>query len=149
MKSKVSEWGNSHGVRVTGAMMAHLKIQAGDEIEINLTNNGIEIIKSGEPLDYLATIQQEILNSLLAQTNPVSRVEDPYSESNAAYIVIDINPCSPVIREVSKGTENSFSTLADAKEAARQKIQSFIAEAQKSLSELRQIGIDNITYIAL
>ena len=112
-------------------------------------SNGIEMIKNGEPLDCLASIQQEILDSLLAHTHSVTRVEDPYSESNVAYIVIDINPCNPLIREVPKGTENSFSTLADAKEAARQKIQSSITESQKSLSELRQIGIDNITYITL
>ena len=116
---------------------------------IAASSNAIEITKSGEPLDYLTSIQQKTLDSLLAQTNSVTRVEDPYSESNVAYIVIDINPCSPIIREVPKGTENSFSTLADAKEAARQKIQSSINEAQKSLTELRQIGIDNITYISL
>ena len=65
------------------------------------------------------------------------------------YVVIDIDPCSPLIREVPKGTANSFSTLADAKEAARQKIQLSIAKAQKSLAELRQLGIDSITYIDL
>lgn len=116
---------------------------------IAAASNGTEAIKSSEPMNYLDSIQQEILDSLLANTNPVARVEDPYSESDVAYVVIDINPCSPVIREVPKGTANSFSTLTDAKEAARQKIQSSIAEAQRSLSELRQIGIDNITYIAL
>lgn len=149
MKLKVSEWGNSHGVRITSAMMEHLKIQAGDEVEINLTSKGIEIIKNDRSLDYLASVKQGILDSLQSQTSPVTQVEDPYSENSVAYIVIDIDPCNPLIREVPKGTENSFSTLADAKEAARQKIQSSIAKAQKSLTELRQLGIDNITYIAL
>lgn len=68
---------------------------------------------------------------------------------NVDYVVVAINPCSPLIREVTKGTPHAYSTLADAKEAARQIIQSSIAEAQKSLSELRQLGIDNISYIAL
>lgn len=149
MKLKVSEWGNSHGVRITSTMMEHLKIQAGDEVEVNLTSNGVEIIKSGHSLDYLASVKQDILDSLHAQTNPVTQVDDPYCETDVAYIVIDIDPCSPLIREVPKGTANAFLTLADAKEAARQIIQSSIAKAQKSLTELRQIGIDNITYIAL
>lgn len=149
MKLKVSEWGNSHGVRITSAMMEHLKIQAGDEVEINLTSKGIEIIKNDRSLDYLASVKQDILESLQSQTSPVTQVEDPYSETSVAYIVIDIDPCNPLIREVPIGTENSFSTLADAKEAARQKIQSSITKAQKSLTELRQLGIDNITYIAL
>ena len=130
-------------------MMEHLKIQAGDEVDANLTSNGIELVKSGHSLDYLASVKQDILDSLLAQTNPVSQVDDPYGETDVAYLVIDINPCAPLIREVPKGTDNAFATLADAKEAARQRIQASIAEAQKSLVELRQVGIDNITYIAL
>ncbi len=149
MKLKVSEWGNSHGIRITSAMMEHLKIQADEEVEVNLTSNGIEIIKNSYSLDYLASVKQDIIDSLQAQTNPVTQVEDPYNETDVAYLVIDIDPCNPLIREVAKGTENSFSTLADAKEAARQNIQSSITKAQKSLTELRQIGISNITYIAL
>ncbi len=149
MKSKVSEWGNSHGVRITSAMMEHLSIQAGEELELNLTDKGIEILKNKPSVDDLKTISEDILNTVLEQTSPVSIVEDPYSESDIAYLVVDINPCTPMIREVSMGTKGAFSTLADAKEAARQILQASIAEAQKSLSELRQLGINNINYISL
>lgn len=149
MKLKVSEWGNSHGLRISSSIMDHLKIHAGDEVEVNLTNNGIEITKSGYSLDFLDSVKRELLDSILAQTNPVDLVEDPYVESAVAYIVIDVEPYNPIIREVPKGTLGSFSTLVDAKEAARQKIQSTISQAQKSLAELRQIGINEIAYIAL
>lgn len=149
MKLKISEWGNSHGVRIPNTIMEHLKIQAGEEVEVNLTSNGIEIVKYGHPQDHLKSIKHEILESVLARTAPVQQVEDPYSETDVAYIVIDINPCAPLIREVPRGTENAFTTLADAKEAARQVIQTSIAEAQQSLVALRQLGIDTITYISL
>lgn len=149
MKLKISEWGNSHGLRMSSAVMEHLNIKAGDEVEVNLTSNGIKITKKGFSLEHLKLVKQNILDSLIAQTDSVSQVDDPYSESDIAYIVIDINPCAPFIREVPKNTENSYATLADAKEAARKIIQASIAEAQKSLAELRQIGIDNIAYIAL
>ncbi len=149
MKSKVSEWGNSHGVRITSAMMGHLNIQPGEEVELNLTSKGIEILKSNTSVDYLKTVSEIVLDSVLEQTNPVSVVDDPYSESDVAYIVVDINPCAPLIREVPAGTEGAFTTLADAKEAARQVLQASIAKAQSSLSELRQLGINNITYISL
>jgi antitoxin component of MazEF toxin-antitoxin module len=149
MKLKVSGWGNSHGVRLSGAMMEHLNIQAGDEVDVRLTNNGVEIVKSGYTLDFLSLVAQEVTDSLLAQTSAVSEVDDPYREGSVAYVVIGVNPCAPLIREVPKGTEGSYPTLADAKEAARQKLQSSIAEAQKSLAELRQVGIGNIAYISL
>lgn len=149
MKSKVTEWGNSHGVRITSAMMEHLNIQAGEELEMNLTRKGIEIIKNKESVDYLRSVSKEVIDTVLEQTNPVKVVEDPYSESDVAYIVVDINPCAPLIREVPLGTNGSYTTLVDAKEAARQLLQSSIAEAQKSLSDLRQLGIDNISYISL
>src|SRR5690606_15354245 len=123
MKLKVSEWGNSHGVRITGAMMKHLNIQAGDEIEVNLTENGIELTKRGSSLGDFASIRQDILNALMDQSDPVSQVDDPYSESSVDYMVIDINPGAPVIREVPKDTPNAYTTLVDAKEAARQVIQ--------------------------
>ena len=48
MKLKVSEWGNSHGVRITAAMMKHLNVKAGDEVEVNITENGVEIIKNDQ-----------------------------------------------------------------------------------------------------
>jgi len=149
MKLKVTEWGNSHGVRITAAMMKHLNVKAGDEVEVNITENGVEIIKNDQSVDYLNAVKSALLDSIHKQSEPVAQVEDPYAESDIAYIVVAINPCSPEIRQVPKGTENAFNTLADAKEAARQYIQSSIAEAQKSLSDLRQVGIDNISYIAL
>ncbi|GLS27305.1 AbrB/MazE/SpoVT family DNA-binding domain-containing protein [Marinibactrum halimedae] len=149
MKLKVTEWGNSHGVRITAAMMKHLNVKAGDEVEVNITENGVEITKNNQSIDYLDTVKNALLDSIHKQSEPVAQVEDPYAEADVAYIVIAINPCSPEIRQVPKDTENAFATLADAKEAARQHIQSSIAEAQKSLSSLRQVGIGNISYIAL
>ena len=149
MKSKVSEWGNSHGVRITSAMMEHLNIQPGEEVELNLNNKGIEILKKKLSVDDLKNLSDKVFNSVIEQTNPVNIVEDPYAESDVAYIVVDVNPCAPTIREVPKGTEGAFTTLTDAKEAARQVLQASIAEAQKSLTELRQLGINNITYISL
>ncbi len=148
MKVKISEWGNSHGVRLSSAVLEHLKVQAGDEVEVNLTKSGMEIVKK-ESLKSFTSVKQEILDDLLSRTDPVELVKDPYAETDVAYVVIDVNPCAPVIRQVYKDSENSFATLAEAKEAARQVIQASIAEAQKSLTELRQLGIDNITYISL
>ncbi len=148
MKVKISEWGNSHGVRLSSAVLEHLKVQAGDEVEVNLTKSGMEIVKK-ETLKSFTSVKQEILDDLLSRTDPVELVNDPYAETDVAYVVIDINPCAPVIRQVSKDSENSFATLTDAKEAARQIIQASIAEAQKSLMELRQLGIGKITYISL
>ena len=149
MKLRVTEWGNSHGVRVTAAMMKHLQVEAGDEVEVNITDKGIEIIKNNQSMDYLETLKRNLLDSIYKQSEPVRQVQDPYAKADVAYIVIALNPCSPEVREVPVGTENAFNTLADAKEAARQHIQSSIAKAQKSLSELRQVGIDNIGYISL
>ncbi len=148
MKVKISEWGNSHGVRLNSALLEHLKVQAGDEVEVNLTRNGMEIVKK-DSLESFYAIKQEILDALLLRTDPVEMVDDPYAETDVAYVVIDLNPCAPIIRQVSKETENSLLTLAEAKEAARQIIQASIAEAQKSMTDLRQLGINNITYISL
>ncbi len=149
MKLKVSEWGNSHGLRLSSAILAHLRVKAGEEVDIALTDKGIEIIKNHRTLDYFNAVQADVTDAILMQTNPVNKVDDPYQESDVAYIVVAINPCSPLIREVPKDTANAHLTLADAKEAARQIIQSTLAGAQKSLSELRQLGIDDISYIAL
>lgn len=125
--------------------------EAAQKVRDNRTLSGdsIKIQKRDCSLDYLNSVKRDTLESLQSQTSPVSKVDDPYKESDVAYIVIDIDPCNPLIREVPKGTANSFPTLADAKEAARQIIQSSVAKAQKSLIDLRQIGIDNITYISL
>jgi antitoxin component of MazEF toxin-antitoxin module len=149
MKLKVSEWGNSHGLRITSAVLEHLNIKAGDEIDVALTDKGMEVSKNTQNIDYLNSVKTDVINTILAQSKPVSLVEDPYLEAHIHYIVVAINPCSPIIREVPIGTPNAYATLADAKEAARQIIQSTIAEANASLSNLRQIGIDNISYITL
>ncbi len=149
MKLKVTEWGNSHGIRITSAMMEHLNIDAGDNIQMNFTDKGVEIVKNNQSLSYLEEVKASLLESIYAQSAPVVPVDDPYKEADIAYIVIAINPSSPEIRQVPKDTENAFYTLADAKEAARQYIQTSINEAEKSLSELRQVGIANISYISL
>ncbi len=148
MKVKISEWGNSHGVRLSSAVLEHLKAHAGDEVEVNLTRKGMEIVKK-DSLESFTALKQEVMDELLSRTDPVELVKDPYAETDIAYIVIDLSPCAPIIRQVPIETVNSFPTLAEAKEAARQVIQASIAEAQKSLTELRQLGIDNITYISL
>jgi antitoxin component of MazEF toxin-antitoxin module len=149
MKLKVSEWGNSHGLRITSAVLEHLNIKAGDEIEVALTDKGMEVSKNSPNIDYLNSVKADVINTILAQSKPVSLVEEPYRETRIAYIVVAIDPCSPIIREVPIGTPNTHATLADAKEAARQIIQSAIAEAKTSLSNLRQLGIDDISYITL
>jgi len=149
MKAKLSEWGNSHGMRITTAMMKHLNIQPGDEVDVRLTDQGIEILKRAVTVNDLHAVAKKVLTAIKKTSKPVAVVEDPYAESKVAYIVIDINPCAPLIREVPVGTKGAFATLADAKEAARQILQTSIADAQKSLSELRQLGINNINYISL
>lgn len=149
MKSKITEWGNSHGIRITSAMMDHLNIQAGEEVDIILTGKGIEIVKNDCSVDYLKSVAQQILDTVMDRTMSVKTVADPYAATGVFYWVVDINPCAPLIREVPLGTQGAYSTLADAKEGARQILQKSIADAQKSLSELRQLGIDNISYIAL
>lgn len=149
MKLKISEWGNSHGVRMSTVLMEHLQVKAGDEVEIALTDKGIEIVKNYKSMSDLASVQAEVLEAIIQQTEAVKTVEDPYNEAEVAYLVFAIDPCSPLIREVPKGTPNAHATLADAKEAARQIIQSSIESAHKSLANLRQLGIDNISYISL
>ena len=149
MKSKVTVLGNSHGVRMSSTMMQHLKAKAGDDIEIKFTSSGIEISNNNTSMDYLSAVTKDVLDATLAQTHAVNLVKDPYSASEVAYLVIAINTCTPLIREVPLGTKGSYTTLANAKEAARQILQASISTAQKSLSDLRQLGIDNITYISL
>ena len=84
MKLKVTEWGNSHGVRITAAMMQHLQVKTGDEVAVNMTDNGIEIVKNHQPKDYLDAIKSSLLGSIYQQTEPVDRVENPYAETDAA-----------------------------------------------------------------
>ena len=149
MKSKVTEWGNSHGIRITSAMMDHLNVSSGENVDINITDQGIEIIKNDPSIEYIKAVDQEVLDAIIEKTDSVKQVNDPYVELDVGYLIIAINPCKPIIREVPKGTPDSSPTLADAKEVARQILQTAIAEAKDSLSELRQLGIDNISYVAL
>ena len=111
--------------------------------------NTIEIMKNTHSQEYAITITQETVDRLLAASEPVKTVDDPYAESDIGYLLITINPCQPILREVSLETPGCYKTLTDAKEAARQVIQNAIADARKSLTELRQVGVTNITYIAL
>jgi hypothetical protein len=110
---------------------------------------GIEIMKNTFSQEYVRTVAQEAIDGILAASEPVKTVDDPYAESEVGYLVITINPSKPILREVPKDTPGAYRILTDAKEAARQVLQNAIADAKKSLTELRQIGIEKITYIAL
>lgn len=149
MRSKVTEWGNSHGIRITTAMLDHLNVGPGEEVNVSLTSKGIEIVKNKKSIDYVKAVTQEVLDTVIESTEPVRTVDDPYAETDIAYLVIAINPCEPLVRVVPKGTVDSYLTLADAKEAARQIVQTAIARATRSLADLRQLGIDDISYVAL
>lgn len=149
MKVKVSEWGNSQGVRITGPMLEHLNVTPGEELNVKITGKGIELMMNAPLLDQAKALMEEAVTKILEESAPVTPVEDPYAESDIGYIVVAVNLGRPVIREVPKDTINAYTTLADAKEAARQIIQATIAEAKESLIQLRQLGIDNISYIVL
>lgn len=149
MKAKIAEWGNSHGVRITAPILEHLNALSGDQLELKLTDKGLEILKKSHSSEYVHAVAQQVTADMLASSEPVKIVKDPYAESDIHYQLITIDPCKPIIREVSKGTPNSYTTLADAKQAARQVIQTAINEAKNSLAEIRQVGVENITYIAL
>ena len=149
MKAKINDWGNSHGLRITAPMLDHLKVTSGEEVDIKLTDKGIEIIKKAPTIEYAETATQQAIDEVLAGTTPVQLVTDPYAESEVGYLVITIIPSKPIIREVPKDTLHCYPTLADAKESARQAIQTTIAEAQASMTEIRQIGVEKIGYISL
>lgn len=149
MKTKVSKWGNSQGIRITGLLLDHLNVTPGDEIDIKLTEKGAEITKYAPSQEYVKTIAQEAIDGMLITTESVKTIDDPYVESDIGYLVIAINPCKPILREVPEKTPGAYRTLTDAKEAARQILQNAIAESKTSLAELRQVGVENITYIEL
>ena len=130
-------------------MLEHLNAAPGDKLELKMTDKGLEILKNSYSKEYVDSIAQETIKGMMESSQSVRTVKDPYAKSDIHYQLISINPCKPVIREVSKDTPDSFATLADAKEAARQIIQATINEAKDSLVELRQVGIENITYISL
>ncbi|MBX2858842.1 MAG: hypothetical protein KTR17_09285 [Cellvibrionaceae bacterium] len=94
-------------------------------------------------------VRQETLDRLLSISDPVATIPDPYAEGEIGYLVIAIDSTAPIIREVPANTAGAYKTLADAKEAARQILQTAIAQAKESLTQLRQVGIDNINYISL
>lgn len=146
---KVSPWGNSQGIRITGPLLDHLNVTPGAELVINLTEKGLEIMKNTPSQDYVKEMAQEVIDGMVATSEPVKTVNDPEAELEIGYLVITINPCQPRLREVPKDTPGAYRTLAEAKEAARQVLQNAIAEAKESLTELRQVGIEKITYIAL
>ncbi len=149
MRAKIGKWGNSNGLRVTTPMLEHLNAAPGDKLELKITDKGLEILKNSYSKEYVDSVAQDAITGMMEASQPVRTVKDPYSESDIHYQLISINPCKPIIREVNKDTPNSFATLADAKEAARKIIQAAINEAKNSLSDIRQVGVENITYIAL
>ncbi len=149
MKLKASEWKSACDEPPIVALLDFLRSQANGEADVNLTPSGIEIVTVAGATEVLACLKQAALDLLRDHTAPVTQVEDPYVETGVSYVVIDIDPCSPLIREVPKGTANSYPTLVDAKSAARQVIQASMARATNSLAELRQVGVKSITYIAL
>lgn len=149
MKTKISEWGNSHGIRITSPMLEHLNVSSGDELSFMLTEKGIEIMKNTHPEAHAKSVAQGAIDTLLNASEPVKTVSDPYAESDISYQVIAINPCKPILREVPKDTPDAYPTLVDAKEAARQLIQEAITDAKQALIELRQLGVENIAYITL
>lgn len=134
---------------MTAPMLDHLNVKSGVELNIKLTDKGVEIMKNTHSQEYVTTVAQETIDGLLATSEPVKTVDDPYTESGIGYLVIAVNPCKPVLREVPLSTPGCYKTLTDAKEAARQIIQNAIADAKEALTELRQVGIENITYVAL
>lgn len=149
MKSKISAWGNSHGIRITTPVMEHLNVEPGDELNFKLTDSGLEIMKSTRSEEYVKAIAQDAIDGMIERSKPIKIVDDPYVESDIGYLVITINPLKPILREVPKETPGVYLTLADAKEAARQVLQMAIADAKKSLTSLRQIGVESITYLTL
>ena len=150
MKSKIAPWGNSHGIRITRAMLDHLHLAPGEEVDIHLTERGLEIVKKDDSITDVERVTAAALDDIVKTTQPVQRVNDPYeARTDVDYRVVALNPCHPLIREVPKGTPHAYATLADAKEAARQVLQAAIAQAKHSLAELRQLGIDDIHYITL
>ncbi len=149
MKTKINKWGNSHGIRLSAPMLEHLNADNGSQVEVKLTKNGIELVKNTDTVDVFNQIKTQMLDGLIKQSYPVKTIADPNKEGDNDYIVISIDSSMPLIREVAKGFEGGFKTLADAKHEARKIINENIEQSKKSLSEIRQIGIDTIRYINL
>ena len=73
---------------------------------------------------------------------PVSKVEDPYKETDVNYLIVDSDTMKPDIVEVDKGTPGSYATLQEAKSAVMSALREKIAEGMESLDSVRQIGIE-------
>lgn len=149
MKTKINKWGNSHGIRLSPSMLEHLNADDGSQVEVKLTKNGIELVKNTDTIDVFNQMKAQMIDDLIKQSCPVKIVVDPNVEGESDYIVIGINPSQPIIREVAKCYVGGFKTLADAKHEARKIIQNTMEQSKKSLSDIRQIGIDTIQYIKL
>lgn len=149
MKNKINKWGNSHGIRLSGQMLDHLNAENGDQLEIKMTKNGIEIIKNTSATDEVRLLKKQLFADLINQTKPIKKVNDPNIEGQVSYIIIDINPCQPIIREVSKGNKGAYKTLSEAKYAARKMIHKSIEISKSSLADIRQLGVEKIKYIEL
>ncbi len=149
MDSESSNRSVDGGDEILERFLAHLDAYRARGTEMSLAAGGLEFLRHGQAENYLESLQQTVLDWLLARTSPVARVDDPYAKANVAYVVICIDPCSPVIREVAEGTPNSFATLVDAKDAARRILQTSLERASSSLADLRQVGIDRIGFVSL
>ncbi|MCF6317980.1 MAG: hypothetical protein L3J83_01700 [Proteobacteria bacterium] len=150
MKNKINKWGNSHGIRLTARMLKHLHAVDGDQLEIELTKDGIKIIKNNiQEITGFHKEKEKIISDMMQQTDPVQLVTCPDVEGVVHYIVIAVDPIKPIIRQVPKGYIHAYKTLTDAKQAARTLIQQSIGDAKKSLAGIRQIGIEKIKYLSL
>ncbi len=149
MKAKLSSWGNSQGIRLPSSITDHLNAKAGDELNFKITENGVELLKKSDTEQSIINLTKEIIESKVAKSKPVSIATDPYAEGDINYIVISVDPCKPIIREVAKGSKNAYLTLVDAKEAARGIIQGAINNAKESLTDLRQVGVEKINFIQM
>ncbi|MBI3563246.1 MAG: AbrB/MazE/SpoVT family DNA-binding domain-containing protein [Gammaproteobacteria bacterium] len=150
MKLKVSTWGNSQAVRLPSAVLTHLNVTTGAELEVCFTDDGaIQITKAAPNQDTVQRHVEQAIAQVQAMTAEVTPVANPYVETSVDYLVVTINPLAPMIREVPKGTPGAYATLVAAKDAARQVIQHSLQQAQRALAELRQVGVEKITYIAL
>jgi hypothetical protein len=74
-------------------------------------------------------------------SRPVSKVENPYRETDVHYLVVEGETMSPDIVEVEKGTPGSYPTLQEAKDVAMESLKRRIEEGMESLGRLRGIGI--------
>ena len=117
-------------IRITTPIMDHLNVSPGDELNLRLTDKGIEILKSSNSGEYVKTVAQDAIDAMIETTEAVNTVDDPYAESEVGYLLISINPLKPILREVSKQTPGAYLTLTDAKEAARRVLQTAITDAK-------------------